>query len=146
VSAPKGTRAAVASRVYIVYKLLLLGADRQRILEHVGTKYPEWGARPRTVDSYTARARQLIIESGAYDWDMELGRSLARKHDLYTRFMNDHDYRGAMGVQDRIDDLLGLKAPIEINLTDARQQLVELMVQEVMREADNATAGAAEAD
>ena len=142
----KGTRAVVAARVDVVYRLLLLGLDYQRILEHIAKKYSVWGVKPRTVDNYIAKAKKLIIEAGYHDRELEFGRSLARKHDLYTRCLNDKDYRGALAVQKEIDDLLGLKAPIEVNLNDARRELVELMLEEVMREAEDATAGAATAD
>jgi len=142
----KGTRAAVAARVDVVYRLLLLGLDYQRILEHIAKKYSVWGVKPRTVDNYIARAKVLIEKVGEYERPLEFGRSLARKHDLFTRALNDKDYRTALAVQKEIDDLLGLKAPLEINVTDARRELVELMLEEVMREAEDATAGAATAD
>lgn len=140
------SRAAVAARVDIVYRLLLLGLDRSRILEHIGKKYPAWGCSASTIDRYAARARVLIEEQGAIDRPYEFGLSLARKLDLFTRCMNEKDWRTARMVLNDIDDLEGLKAPLEINLNDARRQLVDLMVEEVMREAETATAGAAEAD
>lgn len=144
-SSTKGTKAAVARRVDVVYRLLLLGLDRPRILEHIEKKYPAWGSRPRTVDVYISKAKQLLIESGAHDRELEFGRALGRLHDLFTRCLNDKSYRDALAVQKEINDLLGLKAPIEVNLNDARRQLVDLMVEEVMREAENATAGAGQA-
>lgn len=140
------SRAAVARRVDIVYRLLLLGLDRARILEHVAKKYPSWGCSASTIDRYAAKARVLIEEQGMVDRPYEFGLSLARKLDLFTRCMNDKDWRTARMVLNDIDDIEGLKAPIEVNLNDARRQLVDLMVEEVMREAENATAGAGQAD
>jgi hypothetical protein len=142
----KGTRAAVARRVDVVYRLLLLGLDRARIIEHVEKKYPTWGCGAAAIDRYIARAKQLLIEAGEQEREVEFGRALGRLHDLFARCLNDKDYRGALAVQKEINDLFGLKAPMEVNLNDARRQLVEFMVEEVMREAENATAGAGQAD
>lgn len=142
----KGTRAVVAARVDVVYRLLLLGIDRPRIMEHIEKKYPAWGCRTRAIDAYIAKAKKLIIEAGECDRELEFGRALARLHDLYTRCVNAKNHRDALAVQKEINDLLGLKAPIEVNVNDARRQLVELMLEEVMREAEEATAGAAQAD
>jgi hypothetical protein len=99
------------ARVNIVYRLSLLGLDRQHILDHIAKKYPDWRSRPSTIDTYIAKAKVLIEAAGEYERPIEFGRSLARKHDLYTRCMNDKDYRGALAVQKEIDELLGLKAP-----------------------------------
>jgi len=146
VSGNRSSRAAIRVRVDIVYRLLLLGLDRQRIIDHVRAKYPSWPKSDGAIDRCIEQAEQMLIESGEAERPVEFGRSLARKHDLYTRCLNDKDYRGALAVQKEIDDLLGLKAPIEVNLNDARRELVELMLEEVMREAEDATAGAATAD
>ena len=145
-SGNRSSSATIRARVDIVYRLLLLGLDRQRIIDHVHKKYPAWPKSDGAIDRYIKKADQLLIESGAADHDLEFGRSLARKHDLFMRFLNDKDYRGALTAQEKIDDLLGLKAPLEINVTDARRELVQFMVEEMMREAEDATAGAAAAD
>jgi hypothetical protein len=114
----KGTRAATARRVDVVYRLLLLGLDRQRILEHVDKKYPSWACCSRTIDNYMAKARQLMEEVGAHDRTLELGRSLARHHDCYAHLYTKGDYRGADVVQRGIDDMLGLNATKKIEVTE----------------------------
>jgi hypothetical protein len=140
----KATRAAVIARVDIVYRLLLLGLDRARILEHVERKYSHWGVKTRTIDGYAARAKVLMVEAGYHDRPLESGRSLARKHDLYSRFYADKDWRGAQGVQKDIDNQLGLNAPLRVDIATVRQQLVDLLLEDVLGEADEIARGAAQ--
>jgi hypothetical protein len=142
----RGTRASVARRVDIVYKLILDGLDRREILSEVAKHHKSWKCAPSSVDRYIAKAKQLLSESGERDRDLEWSRTLMRLHDLYRTCRQRNDERTALAVVKEISELCGLKAPLEINLNDARRQLVDLMVEEVMREAENATAGAGQAD
>lgn len=114
----RGTRAAVAARVDVVYRLKLLGLDRQHVLEHIEKKYPKWGCKPCTIDTYIAKAKVLIRDVGRYDRALEFGRALARLHDLYARCVTDRRYRDALAVQREICELLGLKAPQKIEVTE----------------------------
>ena len=140
----KGTRAAVAARVDVVYRLLLLGLDRQRILEHVNRKYPTWGVKTRSIDGYMARARQLMIEDGAQDRPLELGRTLARLHDLHARNVLAKDRSNELAVIKTFISLLGLGEPLRVDIATVRQQLVDLLLEDVLNEADEVTRGAAQ--
>ena len=142
-SGNRSSRAAIRVRVDIVYRLLLLGLDRQRIIDHVRAKYPSWPKSDGAIDRCIEQAEQMLIESGEAERPVEFGRSLARKHDLYTRCLNDKDYRGALAVQKEIDDLLGLKAPLRVDIATVRQQLVDLLLEDVIGEADAITRGSA---
>jgi hypothetical protein len=108
---PRCTKAARVARVDIVYRLLLLGLDTSQIVKHIGRKYPSWGVKQRAIDGYIHDAKELLIRAGESERPTELGRSLARRHDLYSRAVQDKDYRTANAIQDKIDELLGLKAP-----------------------------------
>ena len=143
-SGNKSGRAAIRVRVDIVYRLLLLGLDRQRIMDHVRSKYPIWPKSESAIDRYMKQAEQLLIESGAVDRDLEFGRSLARKHDIFARCMTDKDHRTALAAQEKIDELLGLKAPLRVDIATARQQLVDLLLEDVLGEAEEIARGAAE--
>lgn len=114
----KGTRAAVTARVDIIYRLLLTGLDRQQILDHVAGKHDDWGVKTRAIDSYVAKAKVLLEDVGRYDRALEFGRALARLHDLYARCVTDRRYRDALAVQREICELLGLKAPQKIEVTE----------------------------
>lgn len=140
----KGTRAAVAARVDVVYRLLLLGLDRQRILEHVDRKYPTWGVKARAIDGYMARARRLMAEDGDQDRPLELGRTLARLHDLYARDVIAKDRSNELAVIKTIISLLGLSEPLRVDIATVRQQLVDLLLEDVLNEADEVTRGAAQ--
>ena len=107
----KSTRATVIARVDVVYRLMLLGLNRQRIIDHVASKYPAWGSSSRSIDRYMAQAKVLLEEAGQHDRSFEFGRALARLHDLYARCVNAKDYRGAIAVQNQINDLCGLYPP-----------------------------------
>jgi hypothetical protein len=139
----KTTRAATAARVDIVYRLLLLGLDRQQIMAHVERKYPLWKCAPRTIDSYMKKARELLIEAGAGERPVELGRAAARLHDLFVRAMNEGDRHEALLVVKEIIDLFGLKKQIPVDIAQLRHQLVDLLLEDVLSEADEIARGAA---
>lgn len=145
-SGNRSSSATIRARVDIVYRLLLLGLDRQRIIDHVHKKYPAWPKSDGAIDRYIKQADQLLIGAGEHDRPVELGRAVARLHDLYSLARTDKNVRDALAVVKEIIELRGLRAPIEVNVNDARRELVELMLEEVMREAEEATAGAAQAD
>lgn len=142
----KATKAQVIRRVDTIYRLLLTGLDRQQILDHVAKEHDDWGVKTRAIDSYMARAKRLIIEAGDHDREMEFGRVKAQLFDLLRRCVEEGTHRDELAVLKEISELLGIKAPIEVNVNDARRELVQLMVEEMMREAEDATAGAAQAD
>ena len=112
----KATKAQVIRRVDIVYRLLLTGLDRQQILDHIASEHADWGVRTRAIDTYMARAKRLIIEAGDHDREMEFGRALARLHDLFTRCLNAASHRDALAVQKEINELLGIKAPLQLEI------------------------------
>lgn len=145
-NAGPSSKVTIRSRVGIVYRLLLLGLDRQRIIDHVCSKYPSWPKSESTIDRYIKRANVLLEQAGVTERPVEFGRSLARKHDIFARCMQDKDYRGALAAQKEIDELLGLKAPVKIDVASERERLVEFMVEDVMREASRATAEAQSGD
>lgn len=111
------TKAVVARRVDIVYRLLLLGLERSRIIEHIAKKYPSWDCADRTVDGYIHRAGKLIIETGKAERPLEFGRSLARKHMIFASCYSDGDHRGALAAQDSIDAMFGFKQPQKLEVT-----------------------------
>ena len=145
-SGNKSGRAAIRVRVDIVYRLLLLGLDRQRIMDHLRAKYPTWPKSESAIDRYIKKADQLLIRAGEHDHPVELGRAVARLHDLYSIARAEKNVPAALAVVKQIIAVFGLDAPIEVNVHDARRELVELMIEEMMREAEEATAGAAQAD
>ena len=140
------SRATVNARVNIVYRLLCLGMDTGKIYEYVANRYGLWHAATRTVDRYIARAKVLMEEAGQCERPVELGRAMARLNDLYQRSLTEKDRRTELDVIRTIIDMRGLKAPVQIDIASERERLVELMCEDVMREATAATAGASDSD
>ena len=97
--------ALVEKRVLEVFKLLLRGASRAEIWQHLA----ENGAEPeRTVDRYIARASQRFKALAKVDAEKERGRQLARLEDLYSRLFRIQDYRTALAVLKERNELAGL--------------------------------------
>lgn len=97
--------ALVEKRVLEVFKLLLRGASRAEIWQHLAGN----GAEPeRTVDRYIARASQRFKALAKVDAEKERGRQLARLEDLYSRLFRIQDYRTALAVLKERNELTGL--------------------------------------
>ena len=95
-------------RTQVVYRLLLKGWDRAQIHEAVHKQY-RWNAATRTIDGYIAAAKALIDEVAEdADRKFELGRTLARYHDLFARCHAKGDYRGCRLILGDVTALLKL--------------------------------------
>lgn len=112
------TKAARIRRVDVVYRLLLRGLDTPEIVEEIATEHAEWGVKRRAIQYYISAAKELLIEAGETLRPVELGRSVARRHDLYAKAYGDGDYRTANAVQKELDEVLGLKEPAKIEVTE----------------------------
>ena len=66
-SGNRSSNVTIRARVDIVYRLLLLGLDRQRIIDHVHKKYPAWPKSDGAIDRYIKKADQILIEVGEAD-------------------------------------------------------------------------------
>jgi hypothetical protein len=97
--------ALVEKRVLEVFKLLLRGASRAEIWQHLA----ENGAEPeRTVDRYIGKATQRFKALAKVDAEKERGRQLARLEDLYSRLFRIQDYRTALAVLKERNELAGI--------------------------------------
>lgn len=117
------TRGQVAYRVDVVYRLLLSGLDRARIIEYLGSeayakKHKPWHASPRTIDRYIAKANQLIIEGGACDRELERGRAIAALFDLYALARQKGSVRDCLAVRAELNKLFALYEPVRIEVTE----------------------------
>lgn len=110
------TRAAVARRVDIVYKMLLDGLDRREIIDAVREQYPKWQSSSRTIDRYIAKAKVLIEEAGRYERPVEHGRLVARLHEVYRAARAKGDERTALAVLKEFRELFGLGATPAVNV------------------------------
>jgi hypothetical protein len=106
----KASRAKVAQRVRTIYRLLRDGLSPTEIRQYVEER-TDWDIGERQFFEYLSRARALFDEMAKTEREEELGRALARLHNLYGKALNDKDHRQALSVQRELNELLGLYVP-----------------------------------
>lgn len=132
-----GSWASVTERVTEVYGWMVNGATTPQIHKLAGEQDPPWDVSPRTVRNYIAKARERFEEAARTIRDEELGKAIARLDSLYRRAMTARDpkgnprpdYRTALAVEAKRIELLGLKVPERIEVTD----LLGLVESEIAR-------------
>lgn len=94
-------------RIHEVYRLLVKGASRFRIVQHASKK---WGVSDRTADNYLAEARKLLdrdLEHARPEW---LAQALAEMQDWMWQELNPDDRDDGVSTQNRLAALQYLKA------------------------------------
>jgi len=104
----RATKAVVARRVNVVYRLLLSGFSMQEILQYAAER-TDWDVGERQVFKYLARARQLLEAESKTERAEERGKAIARLNNLYGKALNANDLRQALAVQKEINELLALR-------------------------------------
>lgn len=139
-------RGEVLRRIDLVYRMQLLGLRRAQVIETIAQKYPTWRVSERTIDFYIHEAKEIMRVAGAYEHQLEKGRAMGRMHEVVSKALAEKRYGEAIKAQDQINRLCGLYEPLEVNVNEARRELVDQLLEEVLREANDATAGAARED
>ena len=98
--------AVVEKRILDVFKLLLRGASRDEVLQHLAAQ--EDVDAVRTVNWYIGKATQRFKALAKVDAEKERGRQLSRLEDLYSRLFRIQDYRTALAVLKERNELAGL--------------------------------------
>jgi len=98
--------AVVERRILDVFKLLLRGASRAEVLQHLAAQ--EDVDAVRTADWYISKATARFKALAKVDAEKERGRQLARLEDLYSRLFRIQDYRTALAVLKERNELAGL--------------------------------------
>lgn len=94
-------------RIHEVYRLLVKGASRFRVVQYASKK---WGVSDRTADSYLAEARKLLdrdLEVARPEW---LAQALAEMQDWMWQELNPDDRDDRVTTQNRLAALQYLKA------------------------------------
>lgn len=94
-------------RIHEVYRLLVKGASRFRVLQYASKN---WGVSDRTADSYLAEARKLLdrdLEVARPEW---LAQALAEMQDWMWQELNPDDRDDRVTTQNRLAALQYLKA------------------------------------
>lgn len=111
----KATGAEVDFRVNQIVKMFLQGiTQRAVILEYCKEN---WGIGSDSVDNtYLPRAREIYKEIAKYEAEVQLGLSIARLNDLYSRNLKIQDYKAALATQKEINELLGIKSAVKTDI------------------------------
>lgn len=108
----KSTNEEIKRRIGEVSNLLITGQKRHQIVQYASDS--GWGVDPRQVDTYIARAKQLLSEEGQeskLNRDMLFGMSLRRINLIFVKTMAIQDYARALQAQKEINTLLALYEP-----------------------------------
>jgi hypothetical protein len=97
--------AAVEKRVGEVFLLLLRGASKEAILQHLAQ---EGAPATRTANWYIGQATARFKAMSKVNLTQERGRQLARLEDLYNRLFRIQDYRTALAVAKERSELAGI--------------------------------------
>ncbi len=104
----KATHAQKEERLNTIYTLLVNGATRYDILQYSAKHF---GLKTRQVDNYIGDANALIASEAEYHRSREIGRSIARLHEVFKSCMGVKDYRSAIAAQRELNALLSLYEP-----------------------------------
>lgn len=101
----KADKNTINLRVSIVAKHLIEGKSRAEIMHLSATN---WNVRKRQTDKYIAKARELISNENKKNVRYDYGKALKRYELLYSKAMEEKDYRLALSVNKEISQLQGL--------------------------------------
>jgi hypothetical protein len=110
-----------------IFGVVVDGLSHGQICRYVAANR-SWQASERTIDSYIARARKLMLEQGRTDRKEIFAQSLARKQRLYTRAIMASQLKTALAVQDSIDRMCGNYRDIGPDMSAVDQWLAALKV------------------
>ena len=109
--ATKNTKAEIEQRISQIYKLLVIGTPRPAIIQYASKK---WGVMcDRSVDSYIASARKLMMQNLEHDRAEALSEELELRREIIFKAMADKKYQIALSAADSRAKLRGLFMPLE---------------------------------
>ncbi len=103
---PKLTKEEREQAIQDIVDLLVIGARSRQITSTLDNKY---GITRRTVQRYMNKALEEFEKIKEGFQSQALGQSLAKLNFLYSRLIQDKDYKGAIQALKEVDELLGLK-------------------------------------
>ena len=72
---------------------------------------------PSQVWRYLAEVKKEMKRSAKFDRDEEIGKAKGQLENLFQKCVQDNKFQTALGVRRELSELLGIKAPAEINHT-----------------------------
>lgn len=114
---PRASAAEIAQRVDFVFKLIRDGASTKQVIDKVKADHPEWKVDARQIQRYIAAANEEFIAASQYVRAFEVGRSLYRLDDLYSKTLKVQDYQRALAANAQRAQITGINAPTQTNVT-----------------------------
>lgn len=105
--AKKATEHEKILRIHEVYKLLIKGASRYRVVQYVTKK---WQVCDKTADTYLAEARKLLARDLEIERPKWLEQSIAEMQDWKWQELNPDDRDENVTTANRLAALQFLKA------------------------------------
>ena len=125
----KPTKAEKEKRVLDVQDVLLMGLRPKEIWRYLAEK-KKLEVSQRTVDRYIAEATEQIIAAAETHREYELGRAKKRLDHLYQRNIAIQDFKAALAVVRETNELLGLRAPQQVDLTMADKTIIVKLIKD----------------
>ena len=105
--AKKATEHEKILRIHEVYKLLIKGASRYRVVQYVTKK---WEVCDKTADTYLAEARKLLARDLEIERPKWLEQAIAEMQDWKWQELNPNDRNENVTTANRLAALQFLKA------------------------------------
>ena len=109
----KPTKASMEQRISFTANLLVQGLYKHQIKEALRK---EFGVSPRTMETYLARAREILKEEASLSREQMRAESYARCLSVMQK--QEARPQDILRAQERIDSVFGLTAPKRIAVTD----------------------------
>lgn len=106
-SGQRTSAAEVERRATQVYKMMRSGVQREEMLR-IGNETLNWDVSLRSLNLYIQRARERFERDADVIRKAELGKAIARLDHLYLETETRGDFRGALMIEAKRIDTLGL--------------------------------------
>ncbi|MFJ1474638.1 hypothetical protein ACILE9_10300 [Capnocytophaga cynodegmi] len=101
----KSSKCVVSKRVKEIADMLILGYNRDLILQNTSKK---WKISDRQIDTYISKARILIEQSVKKQVAYDYAKAIRRYEELYRLNIEKEDYKTALSVNKELTTLQGL--------------------------------------
>lgn len=118
--ANKATQAIKTKRINDIVKLMIGGKDRGFMLQYASEN---WDIGERSTDDYIRDAKEYFEKITADTTTEAFGMALTRLNDLYGRCLKAHQYHTCLQVQRELNELLGVKAAVKVDLTTKGEKI-----------------------
>lgn len=115
----KSTNIDLEKRCGVIAELLIKGYARSQIIKITNDpkKGYNWDVSTRQIDTYIARAKEMIQEDAQGDKKDYFNLAVMRYNDLYKKNYDLEEYKECRGVQDSFNKLVGIAESEKTEMT-----------------------------